>query len=163
MLAAGQAFCTMIGRKYDRLGRVTGHGQVELARIARPVAALHRPEETQPLSPSISSATAYARRVRALRLLRNAMVAPSQTMSSPTPLLDELHRMRTHSGMCSTPTLSGPSIPGQVSFNISFSRPSTLLRSWRPNLTSHEVVQIFFKVYSGYYSRLTSVTCIASP
>ena len=52
--------------------------------------------------------------------------------------------MRTHSGMCYTPTLFGPSIPGQASFNISFSRRSTMLRSWRPNLTSHEVVVFYF-------------------
>ena len=60
MLAVEEAFCTMISRKYDRLGRVTGHGQVELARIARPVGAFHQPEKLNPLSASFSSPAAYA-------------------------------------------------------------------------------------------------------
>ena len=124
MLAVEEAFCTMIinSRKYDRLGRVTGHGQVQLARNARPVGAFHQPEKLIPLSASFSSRTAYACRLR--RLMRCTECA--------------------HTADCVIPPLSGPSIPGQASVNISFSRRSTTLRSWRPNLTSHEVVLFYF-------------------
>ena len=126
-----------------------------------PSTNLRKSAPLQPPFNPFSSPTAYPYRVRALRLLRNAMSAPSQAISLPTSLVDALYRMRAHSGMCSSATLSGPSIPGQASFDISHLRRSTMLRPWTPNLIVVKM-PFFFQVYSGHHSGSISVAFIAS-